>query len=71
MPQRDAEVKHQQAARQANIGLSAAMIAAAFDEVDRTPMDGFDPNPLDDILSLRRVAILPLDYREADKDWLV
>ncbi len=75
-PQRDAEVNHQHAARQAYIGLSAAMIAAAFEEVDCTPMEGFDPAALDDILSLRArglrsVAILPLGYREADKDWLV
>ena len=75
-PQRDAEVNHQHAARQAYIGLSAAMIAAAFEEVDCTPMEGFDPDALDDILSLRArglrsVVILPLGYREADKDWLV
>ena len=52
------------------------MIAAAFEEVDCTPMEGFDPDALDDILSLRArglrsVVILPLGYREADKDWLV
>jgi nitroreductase len=75
-PQRDAEVNHQHAARQAYIGLSAAMIAAAFEAVDCTPMEGFDPAALDDILSLRArglrsVAILPLGYRETDKDWLV
>lgn len=75
-PQRDAEVNHQHAARQAYIGLSAAMMAAAFEEVDCTPMEGFDPDALDDILSLRArglrsVVILPLGYREADKDWLV
>jgi nitroreductase/dihydropteridine reductase len=75
-PQRDAEVNHQHAARQAYIGLSAAMMAAAFEEVDCTPMEGFDPKALDEILSLRArglrsVAILPLGYREADKDWLV
>jgi len=56
--------------------LSAAMIAAAFEEVDCTPMEGFDPDALDEILSLRArglrsVVILPLGYREADKDWLV
>jgi nitroreductase/dihydropteridine reductase len=75
-PQRDAEVNHQHAARQAYIGLAAALIAAAFEEVDCTPMEGFDANALDEILSLRArglrsVAILPLGYREADKDWLV
>lgn len=75
-PQRDAELNHQHAARQAYIGLSAAMMAAAFEEVDCTPMEGFDANALDEILALRArglrsVAILPLGYREADKDWLV
>lgn len=75
-PQRGAEVNYQHAARQAYIGLSAAMIAAAIEEVDCTPMEGFDPNALDDILklrgrSLRSVAILPLGYRQEDGDWLV
>ena len=75
-PQRNAEVNHQHAARQAYIGMTAAMMAAAFEEVDCTPMEGFDANALDEILSLRErglrsVAILPLGYREADKDWLV
>lgn len=75
-PQRDAEVNHQHAARQAYIGMSAAMMAAAFEGVDCTPMEGFDPKALDEILDLRArglrsVAILPLGYRLADKDWLV
>ncbi len=75
-PQRDAEVNHQHAARQAYIGLSAALMAAAFEGVDSTPMEGFDPKALDDILGLRArglrsVAILPLGYRLSDKDWLV
>lgn len=75
-PQREAELNFQHAARQAYIGLSAAMMAAAFEEVDCTPMEGFDANALDEILALRArglrsVAILPLGYREADKDWLV
>lgn len=75
-PQRDAEVNHQHAARQAYIGMSAAMMAAAFEEVDCTPMEGFDPKMMDEILNLRErglrsVSILPLGYREADKDWLV
>jgi nitroreductase/dihydropteridine reductase len=75
-PQRGAEMNFQHAARQAYIGLGAALIAAAFEEVDSTPMEGFDPDKLDEILNLRArglrsVAILPLGYREADKDWLV
>lgn len=75
-PQRGAEVNHQHAARQAYIGMTAAMVAAAFEEVDCTPMEGFDAKALDEILDLRArglrsVAILPLGYRESDKDWLV
>jgi len=75
-PQRDAEVNFQHAARQAYIGMSAALIAAAFEEVDSTPMEGFDPNALDEILGLRArglrsVAILPLGYRAEEGDWLV
>ena len=75
-PQRDAEVNHQHAARQAYIGMTAAMVAAAYEGVDCTPMEGFDPAALDTILNLRErglrsVAILPMGYRLADKDWLV
>jgi len=75
-PQRSAEVNFQHTARQAYIGLSAALIAAAFEEVDGTPMEGFDPKALDEILSLparglRSVAILPLGYRQEGGDWLV
>lgn len=75
-PQRGAEVNFQHAARQAYIGLSAALIAAAFENVDSTPMEGFDPKALDEILDLnarglRSVAILPLGYRESEGDWLV
>ena len=75
-PPRDAEVNFQHAARQAYIGLGTALLAAAELEVDSTPMEGFDPNALDEILDLRSrglrsVAILPLGYREAENDWLV
>jgi nitroreductase/dihydropteridine reductase len=75
-PARDAQVNFEHAARQAYIGLGAALIAAAFEEVDSTPMEGFDPKALDEILGLsarglRSVAIMPLGYREEDTDWLV
>ncbi|MDR7305247.1 NAD(P)H-dependent oxidoreductase [Rhodoferax saidenbachensis] len=75
-PQRDAEVNYQHAARQAYIGLGTALIAAAEEQVDATPMEGFDPKALDDILGLnarglRSVAILPLGYRAEEGDWLV
>jgi nitroreductase len=75
-PARDPQVNFEHAARQAYIGLSAALIAAAFEEVDATPMEGFDPAKLDEILQLRErglrsVAIVPLGYRAAEGDWLV
>jgi nitroreductase len=75
-PARSAEVNFQHASRQAYIGLAAALISAAFEGVDCTPMEGFEPAAVDDILGLaarglRSVVILPLGYREADKDWLV
>ncbi len=75
-PGRPAEQNFEHAARQAYIGLGAAVIAAAFEQVDSTPMEGFDPAALDEILQLRArglrsVAILPLGYRQADGDWLV
>ena len=75
-PQRDAEVNYQHAARQAYIGLGTALIAAAEEQVDATPLEGFDPKALDEILGLnarglRSVAILPLGYRADEGDWLV
>jgi nitroreductase len=75
-PPRGAEVNYQHAARQAYIGVGVALVAAAFEEVDSTPMEGFDPNAVDEILNLRprglrSVVLLPLGYREGDKDWLV
>jgi nitroreductase/dihydropteridine reductase len=73
---RGTEGNYQTAARQAYIGLGAALIAAAFEEVDSTPMEGFDPEAVDDILNLksknlRSVVMLPLGYRAAESDWLV
>jgi len=75
-PQRGAEVNFQHAARQAYIGLGVALVAAAFEEVDSTPMEGFDADALDALLNLRArglrsVAIMPLGYRDAANDWLV
>ncbi|SFF25321.1 NAD(P)H-dependent oxidoreductase [Paracidovorax wautersii] len=75
-PQRDPQVNFEHAARQAYIALSAALMAAAYEGVDSTPMEGFDPNALDEILGLRArhlrsVAVLPLGYRLAEQDWLV
>jgi nitroreductase/dihydropteridine reductase len=75
-PQRDAQTNFEHAARQAYVGLGIALTAAAFEEVDATPMEGFDPAALDEILDLRArglrsVVMMPLGYRADEGDWLV
>jgi len=75
-PQKDAEVNFQHAARQAYIAFAMAIAAAAFEGVDSTPIEGFEPDALDEILDLRAkglrsCVILPLGYRDAENDWLV
>lgn len=73
---RDAEVNYAHAARQAYIALGVALVAAAEQEVDSTPMEGFDPAQVDAILGLkerglRSVVLLPLGYRDESGDWLL
>lgn len=75
-PQQDAEVNFNHAARQAYIAFSQAIIAAAYEGVDTTPLEGFDADKLDEILDLRAkglrsAVMLPIGYRDADEDWLV
>lgn len=75
-PQKDAEENFNHAAKQAYIAFSAAIIAAAYEEVDATPIEGFDPAAVDEILGLREkglrsCVLLPIGYRNADADWLV
>lgn len=72
---RDPQVNFEHAARQAYIAMSFALIAAAEEQVDATPMEGFDPAAVDEILGLgdmglRSVLLLPLGYRNPEKDWL-
>lgn len=64
------------AARQAYIALGTGLIAAASQEVDATPMEGFNSEALDTLLGLnekglKSVSILPLGYRDVSQDWLV
>jgi nitroreductase len=75
-PARDPELNFTHAAKQAYIGLGSALIAAAYEEVDCTPMEGFNPKGLDEVLNLkarglRSVILLPLGYRKVAEDWLV
>jgi nitroreductase / dihydropteridine reductase len=73
---RNQEEKYQWSARQAYIALGTALTAAAVEEVDATPMEGFDATAVDEILGLkekglRSVSILALGYRDAENDFLV
>lgn len=63
-------------AKQAYIALGTALIAAAAEGVDSTPIEGFKPDDLDTLLNLkekglRSVLILPLGFRDAENDFLV
>ncbi|MBU2865384.1 nitroreductase family protein [Pacificibacter marinus] len=64
------------AARQAYIALGFAMLAAAEQAVDATPIEGFDPAAVDEALGLaakglKSQVILALGYRDEASDWLV
>ncbi len=75
-PQRDPEENFNHAAKQAYIAFSNAITAAAFEGVDCTPIEGFEPEKLDKILGLeqkglRSCLLLPVGYRDESNDWLV
>lgn len=62
--------------KQAYIALGVALVAAAEEEIDSTPMEGFDKNLLDDLLNLKEkglhsTVIMALGYRDAENDYLV
>jgi nitroreductase/dihydropteridine reductase len=63
------------AQKQAYIGLGFALVAAATEGVDSTPMEGFVPQQVDDVLGLTELGlkstiVLPLGYRDAENDYL-
>ena len=69
------EEKYNWAARQAYIALGTGIIAAASLHIDATPMEGFIPAKVDELLglpdlNLRSVALLSLGYRDADSDFM-
>jgi nitroreductase len=75
-PKQDAEKNFNHAAKQAYIAFSAAIIAAAYEGVDSTPIEGFEPAAVDKILGLREkglrsCVLLPIGYRDTENDWLV
>ena len=74
-PHKDAEKNFEHAAKQTYIAFMAAITQAAFENVDSTPMEGFNPAALDKILGLREkglrsTLLLPLGYKDVDNDWL-
>lgn len=70
-----AEQNFAHTAKQSAIALSIAMLAAAEQKVDATPMEGFNAEALDELLGLpekglKSTAILALGYRDEANDWL-
>ncbi|MCX2745099.1 NAD(P)H-dependent oxidoreductase [Mangrovivirga sp. M17] len=64
------------AAKQAYISFGLAIAAAAEQKVDATPMEGFIPEKVDELLNLKEQGlksslILALGYRDEENDWLV
>lgn len=67
--------KREWAARQAYIALGFTLAAAAVERTDASPMEGFDPVTLDQLLglpeeNLASVVIVALGYRDPAKDSL-
>lgn len=61
--------------KQAYIALGIGLLAAAEEEIDSTPMEGFDKSQLDDLLKLKdkglsSSVIMTLGYRDAENDYL-
>jgi nitroreductase len=63
------------AQKQVYIGLGFSLVASALEEVDSTPMEGFLPNKVDEVLGLRELGlkstvVLTLGYRDTEGDSL-
>jgi nitroreductase len=61
--------------KQAYLALGFALIAAAAEEIDATPMEGFKPDAVDEILGLTALGLhsavaVTLGYRDAANDYL-
>lgn len=59
--------------RQAYIGLGTGLAAAAIEEIDSCPMEGFNNAGLDELLGLsekglKSVIVMAVGYRDADND---
>ncbi len=63
------------AAKQTYIALGFALVAAATEEIDATPMEGFKPDAVDEALGLKELGLhsavaVTLGYRDAANDYL-
>jgi len=63
-PQKDAEINFNHTVKQAYTAFGHAIIAAAFEEVDATPIEGFVPAKVDEIgqnvLTSRHLFLEPI-----------
>ena len=71
----DKEEQYQHAANQAYIALGMALAQAAELRIDSTPIGGFDPKLVDELLDLpskglRSVCLLYLGYADPERDWM-
>ena len=63
------------AAKQTYIALGFTLVAAASEEIDATPMEGFIPHAVDEALGLKELGLhsavaVTLGYRDAANDYL-
>jgi nitroreductase len=62
--------------RQAYIALDTALVAASFEEIDASPMEGFNTAAVNELLELKAkglqsVVLLALGYRNEATDYLI
>lgn len=62
------------AVKQSSIALGVAVLTAALNGIDASPMEGFNPAGLDEFLGLkekglRSATLLALGYRDEENDW--
>jgi nitroreductase len=70
------EKQEQWATKQAYIALGFGLYAAALEQIDATPMEGFDSPTMDEVLGLEKLGLrscvlLALGFRNAETDFLV
>ena len=75
-PAKSADENYTHAAKQVYLAFGIAITAAAAEGLDASPMEGFDAKALDALLGLnkkglRSVVLLPIGFRDNEKDWLV